>query len=699
MRTKIAIPQNKTTDSVQRFLHPSLERVLERFRLRAKRRTAWLRKLWSEEEPPGGKFAVTHGEIDTHLEGRDAPHAEAAWMASDASVLKLNDDLTRLEAEMIADTDSRLASLRRIFQLDDAEFDLFQGCLAVALDPSLARVCAYLQDHSGRAYMTEYLAARLYNRSGRSLWRPQSSLKRWELVMETEAGPGEPRILACDSSIRDWLLGDDLRDPLLTGISEIICPHPPLRNWPVDKTAKFVNGVLKGKQLGGVKIHIMGHQSTGRRTLASAISLRLGLPLLAIDTDHIAEEKWGQTFMRAQRQAFLEGCALAWHGEKIHRHHPPGMVRPFPVQFVLMEKSGDTAPVSGFIDYKIQMPVPGQAERRELWRRLVPDSETLDKSKFDELIDRHRLSVGQIANIGRRGLDDIEQAGKLAREVGRHRLGKLAQLLECPFTWDDLVVPDYLNQSLKDLTFEAKIRAAFWERPEARRLFPQGRGLLALFSGTPGTGKTMAAQVIAAELKLDLFRIDLSTVVSKYVGETSQNLEKILSRAMDMDVVLLFDEADALFGKRTEIRDAHDRFANTDTGYLLQAIENYQGIVLLTTNKKGNIDPGFIRRIRYVFEFPKPDAGQRTHIWQRVVSELVSRKEFNAVSDDLKRLGNSLDTTGAQIKFAVLAAIFAAQQDGRKLKIGHLLRGLDHEFAKEGRALSDRERERLLGHG
>ena len=377
----------------------------------------------------------------------------------------------------------------------------------------------------------------------------------------------------------------------------------------------------------------------------------------------------------------------------------PRTVAPFPVQFLIAERDEEIAPLSGFVDYRLEMPVLTSDERGELWARFVPASRTWPQEKVRGFIEQHRLTIGQIAAINEREVKDIDQAAEVARESGRHRLGRLAQLTECPFSWDDLVVTDRLKEGLADLLFEAKARVRFWERPESQRLYPHGRGLLALFSGQPGTGKTMAAQVIAADLGLDLFRIDLSTVVSKYVGETSQNLEQILSRATHMDVVLLFDEADALFGKRTEIKDAHDRFANTDTGYLLQAIESYQGLALLTTNKKGNIDPGFIRRIRYVFEFPKPDASQRLLIWELVVGELAGGATLQAIREDLRRLSNSVETTGAQIKFAVLAAIFAAQHEGSQLTVRHLLRGLDHEFAKEGRALSDRERERLQGHG
>jgi SpoVK/Ycf46/Vps4 family AAA+-type ATPase len=283
------------------------------------------------------------------------------------------------------------------------------------------------------------------------------------------------------------------------------------------------------------------------------------------------------------------------------------------------------------------------------------------------------------------------------RDARRHQLD-LAQPLECTFTWDDLVLEDTLRMILEDFVFEAHDRTQFWEAPAARRLFPQGRGLVGLFSGPPGTGKTMAAQVIAASLGIDLFRIDLSAVVSKYVGETSQNLQRILSRAEHMDVVLLFDEADALFGKRTEIKDAHDRFANTDTNFLLQALESYGGISILATNKKTNMDQAFIRRIRYVVEFPKPDAEQRRRIWYNVVRELAGSDTLDDLAGDLALLAEAVEVTGAQIKYAVLAAVFVARREAQLLDLTHLLRGLDRELVKEGRMLSDRERARLFNH-
>ena len=209
----------------------------------------------------------------------------------------------------------------------------------------------------------------------------------------------------------------------------------------------------------------------------------------------------------------------------------------------------------------------------------------------------------------------------------------------------------------------------------------------------------MAAQVMAATLGYDLFRVDLAGVVSKWVGETSQNFERILSRAADMHAIILFDECDAIFSKRTsEVRDAQDKFANTDAAYLLQAIESYPGIALLATNQKGNVDPAFIRRLRYVLEFARPDAAQRLAIWRKVVGGLAGQERCEVLDPVLLMLAESVDATGAQIKFAVLGSLFAAKRDGASLELRHLLRGLEREIAKEGRALGARERESILSH-
>ncbi len=679
----------------QEKLDAALDRVLSRMRLLAKRRVAWLRKLWAEEGAPGGTVAVTHAEIDTYLDNRDSPEAEAAWFASDAGMKQLNYEIDRLEAAIAADTKSRFAQLHALFDISPAESDLLQLCLAPALDPALSRVYAYLHDHAGRGYATAELAARLFGHVHRSHWSPESALRRWGLVRQYEVGSGEPARLICDPFICDWLAGEDYLDERLAGISRFQDPLEPLKNWPMSETASTIKELLQGKAPQTVRLHITGPSSSGRRTFAAGICSRLGLPLLAIDTDLVDDQTWHTAFLHAQRQAYLERCALAWHGENPLRRAWPVTVPLFPLQFVIAEAAQQVPPVPGVADLRVELPELSQEERRLLWRHFVPQSESWESEEFDTLVSQHRVQIGEIASAARQNIQSAETALTFVRESNRKKLDSLAQMLECPFTWDDIVVPDHLRDTLEDLAFEARERVEFWEQPKRRRLFPQGRGLLTLFSGPPGTGKTMAAQVIAASLGLDVFRVDLSAVVSKYVGETSQNLERILSRAATMDIVLLFDEADALFGKRTEIKDAHDRFANTDTGYLLQAVENYRGVAILATNRKSNIDPAFLRRIRYVLEFPKPNSAQRGEIWRKIAEELAGPEHTKKLEHEVTALAEHLELTGAQIKFAILTALFVARRDRRPMGLTHLLRGVERELMKEGRVLSGRERDRL----
>jgi hypothetical protein len=365
------------------------------------------------------------------------------------------------------------------------------------------------------------------------------------------------------------------------------------------------------------------------------------------------------------------------------------------LQFIVGETDEFVQSAKGIVDHRIEMPVLALEERRRLWLQLVPAASKWPADALEALIQRHQTDIGQIATAAEKAIDTVAEASDLLRSMFRHRLGNLAQQMTCAFQWEDLIVPDWIRLSLEDFAFEASERALLWERPEAQRLFPQGRGLVALFTGPPGTGKTMAAQVIARDLQLDLFRIDLSTVVSKYIGETSKNLERILSRAQRMDAVLLFDEADSLFGKRTDVKDAHDRFANADTNYLLQAIEQYPGVAILASNKKANIDAGFTRRLRYVIDFPKPDAPQRLQLWRRVVSELVGSACVATLDSDLGRLAEAVELTGAQIKYAILSAIFIAHRENTEVTLKHLMRGLERELMKEGHGLGRQAQDKL----
>jgi adenylate kinase family enzyme len=667
-----------------------VEGAARRFRLLAHRRAAWLRWLARENQA---------SVVDEIIENRDAPEAEAAWTLQQPWAARWRDELSALESDLLTDTSSPLGRARRVFGLSQEEVNLLEACTAVAMDGGLARLCAYLQDNPRRSYVTGELAARLYELRRCSQCSTDSALFRWELVHEQQAGPGEPPALSLDAQMRDWFGGVASLPELLAGAVRLHHPVEYLGRLPVSELASFVDRQINGDSPRRVRLVIEGAPGSGRRTLAGAISARLRLPLLLIDADEIEDRDWRLAYLLAQRQAFMEGAALAWHGEGLGRRPWPGTLPPFPVQFAIVESSCELAPVTDVVERRVRTPALSVEERAALWHRHLPDSNAWPAEEFQALAERYRVYPGDIVAAAASGSSTAEDATQRVRAASRGRLGRLAQLLPCSFTWDDLVTTAALRDSLEDLVFEASHRVAFWEGAEARRLFPQGQGLVALFSGPPGTGKTMAAQVIAATLGYDLFRVDLAGVVSKWVGETSQNFERILSRAADMNAIVFFDECDAIFSKRTsEVRDAQDKFANTDAAYLLQAIESYPGIALLATNQQGNIDPVFIRRLRYLLEFSRPDAGQRLAIWRKAVSGLAGKQRCEALDSVLLLLAESVEATGAQIKYAALGSVFAAQRDGAPVQLRHLLRGLEREMAKEGRALGARERERLLSH-
>lgn len=677
----------------------ALDAVLSRVRIRARRRVAWLRSLWSEEGAAGGADTVLHGEVDAILDDLDSPVAEAEWYARTDLIAPWNRELERVERQLRADGTSRLARLVRLFRLDPKESDLLQACVAGALDPRLLRVYAYLQDDGTRAHVTEELAARLFGHGRASLASATSPLRAWEILHEEPVGPGRPASLRCDPVIREWLEGGVGLDPVLAS-ARGVAPLPPLAGWPIEETAARLRRALERRTPGApLCVRVQGQARSGRRTFAAAVAARLGLSLLAIHADPGAEPAFPALFRRAQRHALLHECALAWSGAQALDRTWPNVIYMYPIQFLICEPGEAPRPLPSAIDLVVELPPSDLEERRALFRRYVPQASSWPDAELTDLLARHRLPVGDIASAGAHAAGDPAAMGATLRAAARHRMEELAEVLECPFEWDDLVLSPWQIEALRQIAFEAHDRGAFWEQPAARRLFPQGRGLIGLFTGPPGTGKTMSAQVIARSLGLDLLRIDLSAVVSKYVGETSKNIRRIFARAAGMDAVLLFDEADALFGRRTEIRDAHDRFANTDTNYLLQAIESYPGVCLLASNKKGNIDAAFIRRLRYVVEFPAPDAEQRLAIWQRVASALAGPERAAALAPHLRGLSQALELSGAQIKLAFLSALFLARRQGAPLALAHLMSGVERELAKEGRGLSRRDRERMAHDG
>jgi len=675
--------------AISRELSPT-DAVLFRVRALLRRRLAWLDHLHAgaSDDVPTDPFAA--------LEENDNPEAERRWAEKQSALSTISNMNRAIEKALAADVESPLGRVVSTFRLPEAECDVLHVCLALELDPSLSQGFTRADAVPGRGHVTMSLVSRLCGWPREQRVGPASSLLRWQLVRTLEAAVGDAQSLRLDAHILDFVCGRFTLDPELAGVAAHVESREPLTNWPVSVVAERVaRGLEKGAAL---RLVVKGPRGSGRRTFCAAVAESLGSGLLGIDTSSVSDGDWPATFLRAQRQALLFGQLLVWHGDGVGRRWP-GAAMVAPLQFVTGEADVTPGSAPDFLDEAIAMPRPSIDERAALFRAFVPVSQAWSASDLARLAERFQVEIGDIVSIGRRGASTQEEVRELCRAATRDRLGDLGKMLDCPFSREDLVLAGPLDERLDEFLFEAKDRARFWESQAARRLFPRGTGLVALMTGPPGTGKTMAAQIIATELGLDLFRIDLATSMSKYIGETAKHLRRIFQRAADMNAVLLFDEADALFTKRTDVRDAHDRYANTDTNYLLQLIEDFGGVALLSSNKKQNMDTAFVRRIRYLFDFPRPGATERLRLWQRIVKELAGPASATELDALLGTLAEVIDVSGAQIKLAVLGALFLARQEGKPLGLEHLVRGAARELAKEGRGITPAERERISAHG
>ncbi|HEY9665328.1 MAG TPA: ATP-binding protein, partial [Coleofasciculaceae cyanobacterium] len=366
------------------------------------------------------------------------------------------------------------------------------------------------------------------------------------------------------------------------------------------------------------------------------------------------------------------------------------------------------APTSNGAMIPVPFPMPNFVQRRTCWQvNLAQANLKLSEPDLDAVSDRFRLTPDQIANAlttahnqarwrvaqallekpiesTQISLNDLFTA---ARAQSGHDLTGLARKIQPRHHWNEIILPSEQLTLLRELCNQVKYHQIVCGEWGFDRKLSLGKGISVLFSGSPGTGKTMAAEVIANELQLDLYKIDLSQIVSKYIGETEKNLDRIFTIAENANAILLFDEADALFGKRSEVKDAHDRYANIEIAYLLQKMEEYEGITILTTNLRQNLDEAFIRRVRFIIEFPIPDADYRLQIWRGIWP-----KETPLAADvDLQRIAQQFQLVGGNIRNIALAAAFLAAGNGEKIGMKHLLQATKREFQKMGRLVNEEE--------
>ena len=658
--------------------------AVQRVRIRLGLRLAWLSHLHS-----------TFSDVEISSGDLDRVDDELAWREAAAPPELLAALAGAEDALDRADAGGRLHRLADMFGLTAAEHDLVQVCLAAAIDERIARQFAALHAHEDRRFPTEASAARLCDRQQPFVRTSESPLRLWRLLRTEPGGHGETPALLIDRSIAAWLLGIDELDHCLVGVAQRHVARGTCSTWPIAAIAERLASRTGADQPDPTRVVVRGPSGSGRRTFAAAVCDALGLGTLVVDVDLVPPDRWDEVVNATHRQAFLDHCGVVWVGDSVVRSTWTAQAPTFPVQFVIVE-SDETPIGSGeTVDVTLDLPAPATSDREHLWATLVPASEAWPPEQRADLVERRHTVIGDIVHVGRSRPVTASDAADLLRVRSRTRIGSLVTPMPLPYRRADLILPARVEDSLDLLLFECRQRRTFWEGEGRGRLFPND-GLVALLAGPPGVGKTMAAQVVAHDLGVDLLRVNLAETISKYIGETAKNLDRVLREAAESDAVLLCDEADTLFGQRTEIRDAHDRWANADTNFLLQAIEGYPGIALLATNKRDQLDEAFVRRVRHVLDLPKPDRDARLLLWRSLVADIETSVEIDRFESLLERLAAGVETTGAEIKHAVLNAAFEARRCGQRLGPSDILKGLDRELSKQGRALSELERRRLF---
>jgi hypothetical protein len=673
-------------------------RWLAEVRLRALRRVLWLRHLWSEHHYEGEQLlAIGHSEVDRALlPPAEIAAAERAFYQSDELAAAVS---ARIAALGGPPSGTRLDQVTGALGLSRAEAALFALAVAGALDPALARVLGYLLDSTEAAWPTPALTASLFDLVLRPLG-PESALIRWRLAEPAVTGPDA---FACstgwrpDTSLLRALGGPGaLSDPGAADQPDgtdwsggtigrhVTPPGLVLHPGAVGEIVSFARMLGDSGAAGGppVEIELVGAAGSGRTTLAAQAAAKLGFRLVAVDAVALARHQdLPSAAIREARRARLEGSLLAWeHADAL----PTGLsalLPPAPLTFYSAESPlpGGTGPAGDrAIRRSVRCGPIGRPERLTLWSALTAAPPPASVAEWGLRPAEIRVA----AHAAPAGDQEVDQ---VCRRLLMVNTPQLLNRLPLPFTWSDLVVSAGTAAHLRELEAQAAGRGQVLDDWGFSRLVSLGRGTTALFAGPSGTGKTMAAQVLARSLGLDLYRVDLAGVMSKYIGETEKQLREVFEACERAPVLLFFDEADALFGRRTQVSDSHDRYANVEIDYLLQRMEQFDGIAVLATNRKGDLDTAFVRRLRFIIDFAPPSASERERLWRLALED--ARDVMGApLADrlDWPGLARELDLTGAGIKSAALAAAFLARSEGSLIQERHVLAAARRELEKQG---------------
>ncbi len=611
-------------------------------------------------------------------------------------------------AEATLPAPAALQHLCSLCKLSTFERDVLLLCAAMELDATFAPLFGMLQGDAQRNYPTFSLALGNLPNPNWGALSPSAPLRYWQLI---DIGSGRALTtspLRIDERVLNYLVGVYHLDERLMGLvkpiqsdNTLVLSHQTLAD---QLTYTWAQAKELGQQI--PVLQLCGGESIDRQAISYAAAAQLGLnlhalsasalPTTAIDLNRFAR-RWHREAIFSQSALLLEWdetnnaeqSLMSTIGQFIDDLNSP---------VILSCQTRQHLPKQTMVSFDVELPT--DTEQQHLWKAALGDETDNLNGQVQQLVTQFNLNATliQSAYVGALGqLSQLESQSNNAelnlsnvlwhacRNQARPRMEAHAQRLNTSAAWTDLILPQAQKDVLQEIAAHLRQRAKVYQAWGFADKSKRGLGITALFAGASGTGKTLAAEVLAAELKLDLYKIDLSTIISKYIGETEKNLGKVFDAAEMGGAILLFDEADALFGKRNEVKDSHDRYANIEVSYLLQRMEAYRGLAILTTNLPDSIDRAFLRRIRFIVQFPFPDMAQRVEIWQRMFPLQTPTEALN-----FKKLSR-LNVAGGNIRNIALNAAFLAADADEPVQMKHLLQATRSEYIKLERPLTDVE--------
>lgn len=627
----------------------------------------------------------------------------------------------RKEESLKIGRELRLHILSELFDLDPFEIDILLIGLAPELDFKYEKLYSYLQNDVTKKKPTVDLVLTLLFSTieekikSRAYFSPSAALLKNHMVhlLEGESNLGSSLIssfIKVDERIVNFLLGFDEPDLKIRNYSYVVKPKKSFEDLILP--SKFKSRLMNisnwySENRYPLRFLFCSPSGNGKKITAEAICREAGINLLIVDSKVFLESQSLETADLVMREALLQNSALYLQAfdvlleDRESRESKNSAdilvqdIKTFQGLIFLAGKESMELNKSlinnGFIP--CNFPLPSYSVRKQLWESCLENYKLAEGVDLSALASKFRFSGGQIKDAANTACSfagennpaspilSMETLYKGCKVQSNQKLSSLALKTRPHYTWEDIILPKETLEHLKEVSCFVKHKGKVHFDWGFEKKLSLGKGLNVLFSGPPGTGKTMAAEVLANEVKLDLYKIDLSSMVSKYIGETEKNLKKIFDEAETSNCILFFDEADALFGKRSEVKDAHDRYANIETGYLLQKMEEHEGIVILATNFSKNIDGAFLRRMQFVIDFPFPDKEQRKQIWKGMFpyeAPLSREVDYEFVSE-------KLNLSGGNIKNIALTAAFYAAENSCKIGMCQIMRAARREYMKMGK--------------